>query len=520
MGISKGRMILSVLLASMCLPAVSQTLAQKGWAGSNITVAPWWQSAILYQIDPVSFQDSNGDGFGDLRGISERLEYLQTLGVDALVITPLQSGADAARPGTAQPFDPVYGGSEDLDQLVQLAGLRKIRIFVDVPLSRAIPLQETVNLARFWLSRGIAGLRLTEDSADAAGSSTAQILDRVRELKRLCASYPGQRVLFWDARQPIGPTEPLVPRRSAARHHGRRRVATAPTSPADAPQLRMNSLFASMPVLDAASLRRVFEGPATKVSSVNSTKVVASDNSGLARSLDRFGEGPHEVDVAKVLATVLLGSPAAPLLYFGQEIGMATTPAPTVRGSEASQLPPGDPTPMQWGDARGFSSAAPWLAMGRNATTANVAMEELDRFSLLNWYRRLIALRHANAVMREGSLDVLNEPNPAIVAWVRRARADEASYSPVVILCNVSDRPVVLSISAELHRLGIATGVGVMHTLAASDVPAATVVADRDEAPVSINSVALPAYGVYVGELRRQAGLETLPAPVRSRRAR
>src|SRR5580693_6440388 len=68
----------------------AQTLAHKGWAGSGITVEPWWQGAVLYQVDPVSFQDSKGDGFGDLQGIVHRLDYLQGLGVDAILLSPFQ----------------------------------------------------------------------------------------------------------------------------------------------------------------------------------------------------------------------------------------------------------------------------------------------------------------------------------------------------------------------------------------------------------------------------------------------
>lgn len=541
MGIGTRGVIWSVLLASACWPGFSQTLAHKGWAGSDMRIAPWWESAILYQIDPVSFQDSGEDGFGDLRGIAERLDYLETLGVDGIVIAPLQPGGAGAQAGAGQPFDPVYGSSEDLDELVREAGARKMRIFADVPLGEAISLPETLNVARFWLSRGVAGLRLTLDPAESA--SRAQLGDRVRALKRLSASYPGQRVLFWDVREPVRAGEAAGARRSYARHHATRRAGTygpgitSGAGMAEMPQMVMDFGFERMPRLDAAALRGVLgelsrkaaiAGPTGVVAigvvatGVIATGVVATDGGEMARSLDRFGGGAHELELARVLAAALLLVPELPLLYFGQEIGMATTPAPS--GSGASQPAAGDPTPMQWGDARGFSSGAPWLAMGRNAGTANVAMEDADRFSLLNWYRRLGALRHSNAALREGAMEVLNVPDPAVVAWVRRAGSKEAASAAVVVVCNVSDHPVAVSVAAELGRLGLGAGNGIMRTLAASETPAAALGADQgaeqDAAPVSIRSVALPAYGVYVGELRGAAGLEAAPAAVRPRRRR
>ena len=509
MRFSKRTTIGILLLALTLLPAqtLSQTLSRRGWAGTGLTVAPWWQSAILYQIDPVSFQDSKGDGFGDLRGILTRLDYLQALGVDALLLAPLQPGPAAAPANAGQPFDTAYGTPEDLDQLIGDAGRHRIRILADLPLSGARTTQETVSVARFWLSRGVAGLRLTLDAADPL--TAAQLADRVRELKRLSATYAGDRVLFWDVSPPPpNPDKPIAPpHRSYASSHPQAPANSAP----DAAQMTLNPALETIPRLDAAALRHALASlPPLRP---GHTFVLATDGSDHPRSLDRYGSGSDEIELAKALATALLASPGAPLLYFGQEIGMATTPAPA-----ADRSGPGAPTPMQWGDAKGFSSGDPWIDMGRNALTANVAVEDADRYSLLNWYRRLTALRHAKAVLREGSVDVLQLSNPSLVAWVRRTRTADA---PVVVICNLSAFPASLSIASELHRLRIPAGTGVMHTLAASNTPVAATNAERPDpgldAPVSISAIALPAYGVYLGELRGQAGLETMPSPVRSR---
>ena len=58
-------------------------------ADSDFNGSKWWQTGVIYQIYPRSFQDSNGDGIGDLKGITARLEYVQALGVDAIWISPI-----------------------------------------------------------------------------------------------------------------------------------------------------------------------------------------------------------------------------------------------------------------------------------------------------------------------------------------------------------------------------------------------------------------------------------------------
>ncbi len=96
---------------------------------------PWWQSAVLYQVYVRSFADSDGDGVGDLRGIVDRLDYLEWLGVDALWLSPVTIspdkdwGYDVADYTDVQP---AFGGLSALDELVADAGRRDIRVIVDI----------------------------------------------------------------------------------------------------------------------------------------------------------------------------------------------------------------------------------------------------------------------------------------------------------------------------------------------------------------------------------------------------
>jgi alpha-glucosidase len=95
----------------------------------------WWQDAVVYQVYPRSFQDSDGDGVGDLRGIEQRLDHLAWLGVDALWLSPIYPspmhdfGYDVA---DYQGVDPVFGTLDDFDRLVAGARERGLRVLMDV----------------------------------------------------------------------------------------------------------------------------------------------------------------------------------------------------------------------------------------------------------------------------------------------------------------------------------------------------------------------------------------------------
>jgi oligo-1,6-glucosidase len=97
--------------------------------------APWWTRAVVYQVYPRSFQDSNGDGIGDLRGILDRLDHLEELGVDVLWLSPVyrspqdDNGYDIS---DYQDIDPVFGTLADLDRLVAALRARGMRLVMDL----------------------------------------------------------------------------------------------------------------------------------------------------------------------------------------------------------------------------------------------------------------------------------------------------------------------------------------------------------------------------------------------------
>ncbi|TGY17726.1 glycoside hydrolase family 13 protein [Lactobacillus intestinalis] len=98
-------------------------------------MTPWWKKAVVYQVYPKSFQDSNGDGIGDLKGITFRLDYLKKLGIDAIWLSPVyqspqvDNGYDIS---DYEAIDPQYGTMADMDELISEAKKRGIRIIMDL----------------------------------------------------------------------------------------------------------------------------------------------------------------------------------------------------------------------------------------------------------------------------------------------------------------------------------------------------------------------------------------------------
>lgn len=98
----------------------------------------WWKQAVIYQIYPRSFYDSNGDGLGDIRGVIEKLDYLEYLGIDAIWLSPVyrspqdDNGYDIS---DYQDIDPLFGSLEDMDELIRKAKEHGIRIIMDLVLN-------------------------------------------------------------------------------------------------------------------------------------------------------------------------------------------------------------------------------------------------------------------------------------------------------------------------------------------------------------------------------------------------
>ena len=100
----------------------------------------WWESAVFYQIYPKSFQDTDGDGIGDLRGIISRLDYLEYLGIDGIWLSPVCASPQVDNGYDISDFraiDPMFGSMEDMETLIAEAKKRGISIILDLTLNHS-----------------------------------------------------------------------------------------------------------------------------------------------------------------------------------------------------------------------------------------------------------------------------------------------------------------------------------------------------------------------------------------------
>lgn len=102
------------------------------------TKKDWWKSAVFYQVYPKSFQDTNGDGVGDLRGVIQHLDYLQKLGVDGIWLSPVYASPQADNGYDISDYRAIYppfGTMADMEELIQEAGKRDLTIIMDLVLN-------------------------------------------------------------------------------------------------------------------------------------------------------------------------------------------------------------------------------------------------------------------------------------------------------------------------------------------------------------------------------------------------
>jgi alpha-glucosidase len=248
--------------------------------------------------------------------------------------------------------------------------------------------------------------------------------------------------------------------------------------------------------LNATTFRQHINEVETEIQ--GSQPLIVFDNHDNVRAIDRYGDGVHDKQINKLLATMLFTTKATSLMYYGEEIGMHTT-TPTRRedvrdpigitGWPKEKGRDGERTPMQWtaGPQAGFSTNPhTWLPIPPNYTTINVAVESRAPGSQLNWFEQLIALRRDIPALHSGTQTMLDTTNPDVLSYVRSTGSGPA----VVVAMNFTAESKTITL--DLSAAGV-TGKTVK-TLAADD--------DSLKSTSTLTNITLPPFGSWVASVQ------------------
>ncbi len=587
---------LALILGTVALTAGGQTAAVKPAPGTTTQSEErdWWKNAVIYEIYPRSFQDTNGDGLGDLNGITERLDYLQELGVDAIWLTPVYPspqvdfGYDIS---DYRNIDPQYGTLADFDRLVAEAAKRHIRVMMDMVMNHTSDQHEWFlqskssrnnphrdwyvwhdgkgqtatdkgqppnnwqslfghsawqwdektrqyyyhkfyiqqpdlnwfnpkvhqafeDIVSFWLKRGVGGFRfdaITTLFEDPSLADEGEVRDKngkviinaygdpqldgsktdnqpglhpvMQEMRATTdkfnsSAFPGTRVLIGETYLPnIG---------ELAKMYG----------PAGKPEfhLPMDTQVAFINKLDVARFRSKLIDAETHLSS--HIPLLLFDNHDNYRLDLRYGDGVHDDEIQRVLSTILFASRGAALFYYGDEIGMKTTPPKRkqdvkdpigITGWPKEKGRDGERTPMQWDASAnaGFTTGTPWLPVPPSATTINVATQKNDPNSLFAWYQSLIRLKKTVPALEVGANIMLDTENTKVLSWMRQAHG----AAQVVVCVNFTAEPQIVDLAID------GTGIKPRQVKTLLKSPGET-------DPASLAAIDLGPFGVYIGEVQ------------------
>ena len=218
-------------------------------------------------------------------------------------------------------------------------------------------------------------------------------------------------------------------------------------------QMPMDFMFCEVNKLSPKDFR-------TQIANVESSggwPVYVIGNHDMTRSYNRYGDGVHNDQIAKLMAGMYLTLRGTPIMYYGEELGMENNDPVRkedvkdpigVAGWPREKGRDGERTPMQWSESpnAGFSVSKPWLPVPASYKTHNVASELRNPNSVLQFYKHLLALRHHEPALLDGDYVALDQENPNVLSYLRRFN-NEA----VLVVLNMSgkDQQVGFDLSAE-----------------------------------------------------------------------
>ena len=477
----------------------------------------WYKSMCVYHIWPRSFCDGNGDGIGDLWGVLQKLDYIQSLGADAIWFSPIYPSPNADYGYDISDYrniHPDYGNLEVFQELLDEAHRRGMRVFLDLVMNhtsdehpwfvesrksrdnpyhdyyywrpakwvrgRRIPpnnwtshfegeaweydelldeyylhlfakkqpdlnmenpcvREEFKDIMRFWLDKGVDGFR--ED-----------VVTFIAKTPGLPSSYPwlpAVNGLEHFSNLPRVHDYLMEFKKDVLEHYDCFTVGESPNTSADTAlryiaegpgkvldeMIAFSHMEADCILTDMVprpfSLRKLKRAMSEWQQKLEGRawNALYIENHDHARIISRYGSEKYRVESGKMLAAMYMLQRGTPFIFQGQEIGMTNLRLPRIEmypdvstqnvARIASHLLPRSQvlklvqrgardnarSPMQWSAEKnaGFSEAEPWFTVNENYPEVNVAAQEEDPNSLLNFYRKLIRFRRDNAAVQLGS---------------------------------------------------------------------------------------------------------------------
>ncbi len=506
----------------------------------------WYKDMVFYQIWPRSFKDGDGDGMGDLWGVLEKLDYIHDLGCDGIWFSPLypSPGADCGYDiSDYMDIDPMYGGMEAFQKVLQGAHERGMKIIMDLVVNHTSdehewfqksrqriepytdyyiwrpakpdgslpnnwdsmfegkawqwdevrqeyylhlfaikqpdlnmdnPLvrEEVKKILRFWLDMGVDGFR--EDVITFISKAEGLPDDKLLPVSRGILQYnhgPHIHEYLMEFKRDVFDhydcmtlaEAPLVWPEQALKY-----IAEGPDQQIDMMiQFQCqcaDCLFSDyMPTkFSLDRLKRAWRDWQLKLDG-KAWNMLYIENHDHPRIISRYGSEKFRTESGKMLAVAYLFQKGTPFIYQGQEIGMTNwRPADPdmyedvqTRWQYAHNATGKNPrqrlqrlwrssrdsarTPVQWtaGENAGFTTGKPWFYVNDNYPQINVAGQETDPDSLLNFYKKAISLRKSLAVVRRGNYEEYSRMDPNVYIYARVMRGQK-----LLVVCSFTEKKV------------------------------------------------------------------------------
>lgn len=505
----------------------------------------WWKEAIVYQVYPRSFKDSNGDGIGDLPGIIEKLDYIKSLGVTAVWLNPIYQSPNEDGGYDISDYYSIlkeFGNLQDFDRLIQGMHERGLKLIMDLVVNHtsdehpwfhasrksagspyrdyyfwkpgknggppnnwpsffggsAWQLDEATgeyylhlfsvkqpdlnwedtalrkevrDMMKFWLDKGVDGLRLDVISAISKRTSfpDADTPDFNETIRKYYANGPRLSEFIGEMREKVW------------NHYD---VMTIGEGPGITPDNALDYLDERQGLNMIFHFGHMFmdQGPGGRFDPVPWSKSdfrkvfmtwdnafaksgwgsIFLGNHDFARMVSRWGnDSTFREQSSKLLCTLLLTMRGTPFIFQGDEIGMTnfqlksiseSRDIETINGwreaqkrgiTEAAFLRVANysgrdnaRTPMQWDNSSnaGFSTGTPWMPVNTNNVAINVSRQEHEPDSVLSYWKKMIGIRKAHPVLTYGAYKPVETDNEHLFVYYR-----ESDEEKILVILNMSD---------------------------------------------------------------------------------